>query len=168
MWYVMQVYTGTEKSVLLQCQKNISSNVLKECFISYFEEKRRVQGEWIIQKKILFPGYVFLDIEELEQLYKRLKCISGLTKLLGTGDEVVPLSEEEIDFLKCFGGKNQIVSISKGVIENSKVIVLSGPLEGKEVYIKKVDRHKRKAFLEMPMFGRIQNIQVGLEIISKV
>ena len=38
---------------------------------------------------------------------------------------------------------------------------------GKEGYIKKVDRHKRKARLELEMFGRMQEIVVGLEIVEK-
>ena len=57
--------------------------------------------------------------------------------------------------------------MSEGVIENSKVRVISGPLVGKEGFIKRIDRHKRKAFLEMEMFGRVQKVQVGLEIVAK-
>lgn len=168
MWYVIQVRTGSEDNIRIQCKKIISSDVLKDCFIPYYEEKKHLEGEWKIQKKILFPGYVFLDSEELECLFKKLKQVSGLTNLLGTGNDVVPLTKEEIEFLISFGGKDQVVSISEGIIENSKVIVTSGPLAGKEGYIKKIDRHKRKAYLELPMFGGIQKIQVGLEIVSKM
>ncbi len=167
MWYVIQVRTGMEENIRLQCRKNMSADVLKECFIPYFQEKKHLQGEWKIQKRILFPGYVFLDADDSERLCMSLKQVSGLTKLLGTGDEVVPLTQEEVKFLMVFGGEEQIVRMSEGIIENSKVIILSGPLMGKEGYIKKIDRHKRKAFLEMSLFGRMQRIQVGLEIISK-
>ncbi len=167
MWYVIQVRTGTEENIRLQCQKYMFSDVLNDCFIPYFEEKKHIQGKWKIQKRILFPGYVFLDADESEQLSRKLKNVSGLTKLLGTGDEVVPLTEEEVRFLMAFGGDEQIVQISEGIIENSKVIILSGPLTGKEGYIKKIDRHKRKALLEISLFGRMQRIQVGLEILSK-
>ena len=168
MWYVMQVRTGSEENIQLQCQKDISSEVLEDCFIPYYEEKRNIKGEWTTQRKILFPGYVFLDSHEVTRLYSNLQQVSGLTKLLKTGDEVVPLTKEEVHFLKTFGGEEQIVAVSEGVIENSKVVVMSGPLIGKEGYIKKIDRHKRRAFLEMPMFGRVQKIQVGLEIVAKV
>ena len=96
-----------------------------------------------------------------------MKTVEGLTKLIGTGETIVPLSQEEVGFLKRFGGENQVVEMSEGIIEQSKVIVTSGPLKGIEGFIKKIDRHKRKAYLEIPMFGRIQNVQVGLEIISK-
>ena len=167
MWYVIQVRTGSEDNIRLQCEKNISTNILKDCFIPYYEERKHLKGEWRTLKKILFPGYVFLDSEEWERLFMNLKQVSGLTKLLGIGDDVVPLTEEEVEFLTSFGGEDQVVPISEGIIENSKVIVMSGPLTGKEGYIKKIDRHKRKAYLELPMFGRIQRIQVGLEIVSK-
>ena len=58
--------------------------------------------------------------------------------------------------------------MSEGIIEHSQVKVMSGPLMGKEGYIRKIDRHKRKAWLEMEMFGRTQSIQVGLEIVAKI
>lgn len=167
MWYVVQVRVGAEEKIKLQCQKNISESILERCFIPYYEEKRRVQGEWRIQQKVLFPGYVFMITEDIENLYEQLKCVIGMTKLLGTGEEIVPLAEEEIRFMQNFGGDDQIVQMSLGIIEQSEVKILSGPLQGKEAFIKKIDRHKRKAWLELEMFGRMQTIQVGLEVIAK-
>ena len=66
-----------------------------------------------------------------------------------------------------FGGPKQIVGMSEGVIEGSQIIISSGPLQGLEGYIKKIDRHKRKAWVELPMFGRLQKVEVGLEIVRK-
>lgn len=167
MWYVVQVRTGSEESILTQCRKNIPDTVLERCFIPYYEEKKRIQGEWKTQKKVLFPGYIFVITENLETLYEELKDVIGFTRLIGTGREVVALKEREVEFLESFGGEEQIVHMSEGIIENSKVIIHAGPLQGKEGFIKKIDRHKRKAYLEIPMFGRLQTIQVGLEIIAK-
>lgn len=167
MWYVVQVRVGAEENMKLQCQKKISESILERCFIPYYEEKKRIQGEWKIQQKILFPGYIFVITEDIESLYKQLKCVIGMTKLLGTGEEIVPLAEDEIRFMQNFGGEEQVVKMSEGVIEQSEVKILSGPLQGKEGFIKKIDRHKRKAWLEMEMFGRLQTIQVGLEVIAK-
>ena len=112
-------------------QKNVSAEVLERCFIPYYEEQKRIRGEWTTQTKVLFPGYVFMITENVEALYEELKTIIG-------------------------------------VIEHSQVKVTSGPLQGKEGYIRKIDRHKRKAWLEIEMFGRAQNIQVGLEIVAKI
>ncbi len=70
-------------------------------------------------------------------------------------------------FRSAFGGKEQTIEMSEGVIEQSEIKVYSGPLVGKERYISRIDRHKRRAFLEMPMLGQRQKIRVGLEIVSK-
>lgn len=128
MWYVMQVRTGTEENIRCQCQRLISSDILKRCFIPYYQQKKRFQGKWHIQERILFPGYVFLIAENLEQL----------------------------------------VAMSTGIIENDQVRILTGPLQGMEGYIRKINRHKRKAWVSIEMFGRSVDMEVGLEIIKKV
>lgn len=167
MWYVAQVRIGTEESIRIQCEKNVSAEVLERCFIPYYEEKKRIRGEWTVQKKVLFPGYVFIVCEKLEKVYEELRNVIGMTKLIGTGQEIVPLDEREVEFLERVGGEEQVVEMSEGVIEMSKVTITSGPLVGMEGLIKKIDRHKRKAWLEVEMFGRLQTVQVGLEIVAK-
>ena len=138
MWYVMQVRTGTEENIRCQCQRLISSDILKRCFIPYYQQKKRFQGKWHIQERILFPGYVFLIAENLEQLAENLR-------------------KEE-----------QLVAMSTGIIENDQVRILTGPLQGMEGYIRKINRHKRKAWVSIEMFGRSVDMEVGLEIIKKV
>lgn len=167
MWYVVQVRTGTEENIKLQCEKNIPGEVLERCFIPYYEERRHVRGEWLTLKKILFPGYLFMITENMEELYKGLKTVIGLTKLLGTGKEIIPLADKEIHLLRRLGGEEQVVATSEGIIEQSQVKVQTGPLAGMEGSIRKIDRHKRKAWLEVEMFGRKQMVQVGLEIVAK-
>lgn len=167
-WYVVQVRTGSEESIQTQCIKNIQEAVLERCFIPRYEEKRRVQGRWLLQRKILFPGYVFMVTPNGALLHEQLKTIIGLTKILGTGDTMVALKNEEVAFLEHFGGRGQVVAMSEGIIAGTQVIITDGPLKGYEGYIKKIDRHKRKAWLELPMFGRLQRVQVGVEIVRKV
>lgn len=168
MWYVIQVRTGMEEEIRQQCERVIEKEILEHCFIPYCEQMKRYQGEWHKERKILFPGYVFLVSEDEEQLYHCLKKVIGLTKLIGTGKEVVPLAEDEVDLLMEFGKEEQIVAMSEGIIEDDRVVVTSGPLKGHEGMIRKVDRHKRKAYLEVEMFGRKVETQVGLEIVAKV
>lgn len=167
MWYVVQVRTGAEEGIRLQCEQNMKDSVLERCFIPYYEERKRIRGRWTTQKKVLFPGYVFVVTGELEELFLQLKNVIGLTKLLGTGDDIVPLTDKEVDWLRRIGGEEQVVEMSEGVIEGGQVRILSGPLQGMEGCIKKIDRHKRKAWLEVEMFGRMQMVQVGLEIVAK-
>ena len=167
MWSVIQVRTGMEEETRKQCEKIIDKEVLEKSFIPMYEQEQKYQGKWHKELKVLFPGYVFLTSEDEEKLFYELKRIIGLTKLLGTGETVVPLTDEELSFLLKLGGVEQTVEISEGMIESGRVVVTSGPLKGNEGFIKKIDRHKRKAWLEIEMFGRTVEMQGGLEVVGK-
>lgn len=167
MWYVIQVKSGNEENIVSQCQKVIDTDTLAKCFIPYYKQMRKYGGEWHEEKKILFPGYVFLISEKVEELCFQLKSIMGLTKMVGVGDDIVPLDIEEVEFLKSFGREAQVVEVSHGLIENDEIHIIEGPLKGMEGSIKRIDRHKRIAFLEIEMMGRKVETKVGLEIVSR-
>lgn len=169
-WYVVRVRIGAEENVRQRCLEQISSEVLKDCCVFHYEEKRHLYGDWIVQEKVLFPGYVFLvsggvDAEVIARELWRIKSVIGLMEIDGG---LALLGNKEVDFLLTIGGHGQTVEVSEGIIKQSKVRVHSGPLVGKEKYIRRIDRHKRKAFLEMPIFGERQIMQVGLEIVEKM
>ena len=64
-------------------------------------------------------------------------------------------------------GEERVVKHSEGYIACNKVTITSGPLMGMEALIRRIDRHKRMAWMEIEIFGRKIEIQAGLEIISK-
>lgn len=167
MWYVIQVITGMEENIKCQCEKLIHTEILQRCFIPYYEEKKKYQGSWHTETKVLFPGYVFLVTDHILELQEQLHKVLGLTKLIGTGNEIIPLSDQEVALLQRLGKDDQVVEMSVGVIENERVCILEGPLKGMEGNIKKIDRHKRKAWIEVEMFGRVMEMQVGCEILEK-
>lgn len=167
MWYVIQVRAGSEERVRAMCGKIITDGSLERCFIPYYKERKHFRGEWTERERVLFPGYVFLVTGEVGRVAMSLHGVPGMTRLLGTGDEIVPLTEAEVALLKRLGGGGQVVEVSAGIIVGSEVKVTDGPLAGMEGLIRKVDRHKRKAWLELEMFGRAQKVEVGLEIVSK-
>lgn len=95
LWYVMQVRAGTEENARCQCLRLISSNILEHCFVPYYQQKKRFQGEWHIQETVLFPGYVFLVTSDLKQLMDSLRKVTGMIRLLRTGEQIVPLQERK-------------------------------------------------------------------------
>lgn len=168
MWYVIQVFTGKEEQIVLQCRKRIRDpKILNRCFVPRYVQKRRYEGHWHTEEKLLFPGYVFLVSDNGEELFLSLKKIDGLTKMIGTGQEIVPLSREEEGILRRLGGEEQLVETSTGIMVSDQIIVTDGPLQGMEGCIKKIDRHKRLAWIEVPLMGRILEARVGLEVVEK-
>lgn len=172
MWYVVQVKTGSEESVRKQYmrlyeERRQDDMPQEPCFIPRYERMKRYQGTWHKERQILFPGYVFVISSDLEQMKGCLQRVIGLTKLLGMGGTVIPLTEEEVSFLVQFGGDDHVVTMSRGIVEGTQVIVTEGPLKGQEGLIRKIDRHKRKAWIEIKMFGRMQRVEVGMEVLEK-
>ncbi|MCD8361556.1 MAG: hypothetical protein LUC98_01135 [Lachnospiraceae bacterium] len=45
--------------------------------------------------------------------------------------------------------------------------ITSGPLAGREGCIRKIDRHKRTAKIQVEMFGQVIDATVGVEIVRK-
>lgn len=167
-WYVIQVRGKMEEKIKKACEQRISSDVLKECFVPKHKQLKKINGKWSEVESILFSGYVFLVSDNPNELYLKLKEIPDLTKMLGYSDnEFYPLYDEEVEFLKTFTNQEYIVEMSKGLIENDEIKITSGPLKGKEGIIRKINRHKRIAMIEVELFGKITQTYVGLEIISK-
>lgn len=167
MWYVIQVKTGSEEVVSMMCQKMISKEILEESFVPRYERKKRYRGVWNLERPILFPGYVFLITDREDELFHALKKIPQLTKMLGDDEGAIALYEDEIRFLQTFGNNERVVEMSYGYQEGDKVIITEGPMQGYEGLIRKIDRHKRVAKLDVEFFGRTTDIWVGVEIVEK-
>ena len=71
MWYVMQVYTGMEAEVCQQCQSVVMKQD-EEVFVPLAERMTKTKGEWSLTMSRLFPGYVFVDTEWIEDFHERL------------------------------------------------------------------------------------------------
>lgn len=167
-WYVIQVRSGKEDEIKRTCERKIEREVLKECFIPRSIRLKKYQGKWHQVEEILFKGYVFMITDHIDVLFNKLKMIPDLTKVLGNdGEYICPILKDEAIFLLKFGKEDHIVDISKGYIEGDVIKITSGPLIGYEGLIRKIDRHKRIAYVEVSLFDQVTTVKVGLEIISK-
>ena len=169
-WYVAYVGVGQEISACEICNRMISKDLLVECFLPKYETMRKINGEWQRLHQLLFPGYVFLISNSIIELLSKLAKLPIHIRVLGQNndeDKIIALSEEERDWLLAFTDKVHCIRMSRGYILGDKIIVSHGPLVGREAIIKKIDRHKRRAIVEISMFGRTTTASIGLEIVAK-
>lgn len=166
--YAIQVGSGQEAKVEELIRRFVDESVIGEIFVPRFETMRRWKGEWHKRAERLAPGYLFVETHDAEKLALQLRRVPSFTKLLGNNEVFIPLNDEEVAWLNAFTGNDRrVVEMSEGIVEGSKVIVLRGPLMGHEAEIKRIDRHRRMAELEIRMLGRVKTIRLGLEIVSK-
>lgn len=173
MWYVIQVIGGQENKVLQKIEKLVAKDTYKRCFIPKYEIQKRYAGQWQLRQETLFPGYVFVETKTPDSFAAQLTKVSDMTRLLCSSGEAgdkhfIALSNHEKTLISAFIGEDShVLKMSEGIIEGDEVVVLKGPLMNFLGLVKKIDRHKRLAYLEIVMFGRVLTIKAGLEIVRK-
>ena len=167
-WFVLFVKTGDEVKTV---------NALKkeglDAFIITMQVVHRKEGKSFLVEKNMFPGYLFVESELhitdfivlLRSLSSRVTYFMKVLKFDNEGTS--SLYPDEKEYLLRLINDNRVVEHSIGFIEGNEVFVTEGPLKGLESKIIKIDRHKRRALLEVEFCGDIREINVSLEIISK-
>lgn len=166
MWYVIQVYTGHEMAVCRKCQEEVASRG-EVVFVPLAERMTKMKGEWVLTKNRLFPGYVFVETDQIEDFHVRLRQLRAMTKVLKTGEYMTPLYAEEELHLRQFLGDGYVAAYSEGSMEGDQIVVTEGALKGAEGRVKKILRHKRLAVLEVPLMGHMVEVTVGLGIVER-
>ena len=168
MWYVVQTVGGQEKHVLDLINKLVDEELIQESFIPQYEVKKRIQGVWKMRTEVLLPGYIFVITDHPGKLREALRSVPKFTRLLGNNDVFTPLDDQEAAFINAFTQPgHRVVELSNGGMEGDEIVFLDGAVMNEKGLIKKLDRHKRLAYLEMEILGRMKTIKVGLEIVRK-
>ena len=129
-----------------------------------YDRMRRYEGAWHTEKREVFPGCVFLESENEKQLLRELKQ-KGLEDMAGS---LAALEVQEENLLKSLCTSGHHLEMSRGYILDGQTHVLEGPLRGMESWIRRIDRHKRLARLEIS--GGLMSdrpVCLGLEIVEK-
>lgn len=168
MWYVLQTMSGEEQKCINLCSAILDRECYNEFFIPRHIIKKRYCKEWHDKLKVMFPGYVFVDSNSIEELYEQLRIVPQLTKMLRNADKVSPITLQEQEFLSGIMDEDYIVRYSEGFIVGQRVCITEGALRDVSGHIKKVDRHRRIAYLDIDFFGRDTPVEVGLSAVARV
>ena len=167
MWCVVHVKDGGEEHTEDFVAGLLPESLYARCFHLIRSRRKKYQGQWTLITSRLFPGYVFVETERIDDFCMRLKRIDAMAKLLCTGEDMTLIHLEEESYLRLLGGEEHIVEYSEGYLEGEKLIVTSGAMKNFRGTVKKVLRHKRLVVLEVPLMGRIGEVTVGLGIVKR-
>ena len=166
--YVIQTVGGRERGVKNLIEKIVGPELVTECFVPTFLVRKRFGDEVRLVEKRLTPGYLYVVSPSIEDVSRALGQVPAFTRLLSQDDRFIPLESADMAWIDRLTRPNErVIGMSTGVIEGDDVIVQSGPLKGLEGWIRRVDRHKRLAYLEVRILGRTKTIGVGLEIVRR-
>lgn len=164
-WYVIRTRTGQEDNVIDIIDRKVSKSLYKDIWYVNRYSIRKKQGQESIIKTKMYPGYVFINTDHPDEIDEFLGHASDFDGLLQTGDYFTPIDEKDRDLVDFFSQTSGEIGESRGIIVNGKTKVESGPLKGYEDRIVKIDRHKRKAWVN---FGDDRDVIFALEITEKI
>lgn len=146
--------------MLANCKKYLSLKVFRDVFELTYDRMRRYEGTWHLERRSLFPGYIFLESEDRAILSEWLgEC--------GILERMIQVGRKEEKFLKELCGEAHNLKMSRGIIWKGNTRITEGPLKGREKQICGIDRHKRIARVEIRMEPDYYYIPAGLEITEK-
>lgn len=171
-WYVAQIRAGQEAATLALCRQMVGPEAMQDCFAPECEFMWKTPEGWQLRRRLLFPGYLFFVSGNVQALFEELKRVPAFTRLLGDDARkgtasFFPLTEDERDWFLAFTDTAHVVRMSQGYITGECVKITRGPLMGCEGIITKIDRHKRRAYIDVNLFGRTVPASIGLEIVRK-
>lgn len=167
--YVVQVATGRERKTIELLERTIGRGARAQVFAPRFRFRKKVKGVWEFTEELLTPGYVYLTASmlDIEDIARKIRMAPAFSRVLSQDGKIIPLSADEERWICALTGASHVVEPSYGYVEGDRVTITDGPLKGIESSIKKIDRHKRLAHVEVRLLGRTKVVKVGAEIVRK-
>ncbi|MDD2260706.1 MAG: antiterminator LoaP [Clostridia bacterium] len=172
-WYIFFALTGREQQIANKINQHFDNEAFT-AFIPMLEVLFRNSGKVHKEMKIMFPGYVFIEsglcsAEFLQHTSYIVRTSKDVIKILRYGDsDEIAVREVERTSLMCLCNDNHCIETSVGFAEGDRIYIEKGPLEGRESMIRKINRHKMKALIDLEIMGGLRQVAIGLEVLKKI
>jgi transcriptional antiterminator RfaH len=161
-WFVIQTRPCNE----YRAENNLTNQGI-ETFLPLLETFQYFHEKMVQKIKPLFPNYLFAKLD-IDIHYDKVKWTRGVNKILGVGNEPIPISEKVIQTIKAQRGENNLVRLDDGLEEGNIVQFTSGPFKDlMGVFDKKMSDGKRVRVL-LSLIGVDVPVQVSMYQIKKV
>lgn len=164
-WYVVHVRTDKEEETARVLEKipKLKVKVLME------EVVERRKGSLWQRLKLIFPGYIFINVIIDTDMYYRINKVPGVIRILDMkkgSNTLIPLTDKEVKTFLKVSNDTGLLKRSKATFENGKIKILEGPLLGYEDNIVKVDKRKCKAKVKIKLMGEVYFKYFSFEIVK--
>ena len=168
MWYVIWVFTGSEEELINRFKEIIPEEMYTQIWTPYkiWLKKSEYEEKQILKK--MFPGYIFIDTDHPDEVFGLIKQEKKCMGMLKSGNELIPISEEDKQIIQFFTGNDGIAGVSLCVLENGRLKILDGPLKGMDDKIFRLERNNKKAWIRVQnLLGKDRELSFAVEIVDK-
>ncbi|MDR1211350.1 MAG: antiterminator LoaP [Spirochaetaceae bacterium] len=170
-YYTIQVKTRSELK-FMRFYRVLYHNKPLNLYFPRKEIPQRRLGVMTNKVRAVLPGYIFIELPEensIAEYYWELRRTPGFFRFLVSNRDIQPLAGKELEMvlylLKAVG---PVAGISKASFdENSRIVVLEGPLKGFEGRIIKVDKRKGRARVQLDLYNESHWIDLAFQTIAR-
>lgn len=167
-WYVLHTFSGYEnvakENLEIVTEKYNLQNRIFDIVIPMEDVVEEKNGKQKIVSRKVMPGYIMVKMIYGDDIWHAVTRTRGITGFVGPKGRPLPMTPDEIHKMRL--EKNTVVDIS--IVENDKVEVLEGALNGFVGTVISVDKENAKLKVMVEMFGRDTPVDLSLEQVRKI
>ena len=176
-WYVVNVYSGSEKRVAESLKEQAIYKNLQDKIIDVLVPTEEVveikKGKKVSAERKFFPGYILVKMEMSDAVWHVVKNTPRVSGFLGTRDGLrlkpQPISEKEVERLMKQieeGVERPNVVATFEIGEN--VRVTDGPFASFVGVVEEVDTEKTRLKVSVSIFGRYTPVELEFSQVEKI
>ena len=167
-WYVVHTYSGYENKVKADIEKSVENRGLEDQILEVAVPLQDVvevkNGAKKQVSKILFPGYVLLNMVMNDTTWYVVRNTRGVTGFVGPGSKPVPLTEGEIRSMGVTTKSQVEIDLEVG----DTIKVIAGAWADTVGEVKAINTAKQTVTIDVDIFGRATSVEIGFLEVQKL
>jgi transcriptional antiterminator NusG len=171
-WYAIHTISGHENKVAELLRRRAEAAALwnwdiHDILIPVEQEMTTRAGKRMLIKKKVFPGYILVQMNLNDDVFKLIKSTSGVTGFVQSGNKPVPLEDRDVQRIQDnLAASEEAPKIAFAV--NDTVRVIEGPFSDFTGRIQDVNSDREKITVQINMFGRDTPVELEFTQVEKV
>lgn len=171
-WYVVNVYSGSEKKVAESLKEQIILKNMQDKILDVFVPTENVveirKGKKVEAERKFFPGYILVRMEMSDETWLVVKSTPRVSGFLGGRNKPQPISDSEVEKIM-----NQIKEGLEHPQTNvtyetgEQVRVIDGPFASFVGIVEEVDSEKSRLKVSVSIFGRYTPVELEFSQVEK-
>jgi len=171
-WYIIHTYSGFENKVAESLKARASAygfmDKIGQVLIPTEEVVELRNGKKVTSKRLLYPGYVMVQIAMDDELWHQVKNTPRVTGFVGGGNTPVPLSADEVNSILYRQASSAERPRPKLTFEkNETVRIVDGPFTNFSGKVDEINTERNTLRVMVTIFGRSTPVELDFLQVEK-
>ena len=172
-WYIIHAYSGFEQKVAESLRTRAQAfgfaDRLGQILIPTEEVVELRSGKKITSKRLLYPGYVLVEMEMDDELWHAVKNTPRVTGFVGGGTKPVPLTADEVNAVLYRQASSAERPRPKMTFEKSETVkIIDGPFTNFSGKVDEVNTERNTLRVMVTIFGRSTPVELDFLQVEKI